>query len=95
MSKRPLRVPSQGKPLLDLVSRGHRGPGGTIHFSHEEVQLIARTIRSTPEVVVKVTGGGTQVGGVAAHLAYIGRQGELEIETDEGERCKAETRTRH
>ena len=84
MSKRPLRLPSQGKPLLDLLSTGRRGPGGAIYFSHEEVQLIARTVRGTPEVVVKVTGGGTQVGSVAAHLAYIGRRGELEIETDEG-----------
>jgi hypothetical protein len=70
------------------VSSGRRGPQGAIHFSYEEVQLIARTIRSTPEVVVKVTGGGTQVGGVAAHVAYIGRRGEFEIETDEGERVQ-------
>ncbi|HJS89234.1 MAG TPA: relaxase/mobilization nuclease domain-containing protein [Steroidobacteraceae bacterium] len=40
----------------------------------------------TPEVMVKVTGGGTKAGAVAAHFAYISRRGKLEIETDEGER---------
>jgi hypothetical protein len=37
-------------------------------------------------VLVKVTGGGTNAGTVAAHFAYISRKGTLEIETDEGER---------
>jgi MobA/VirD2-like, nuclease domain len=36
--------------------------------------------------MVKVTGGGTKAGAVAAHFAYISRRGKLEIETDEGER---------
>ena len=35
---------------------------------------------------MKVTGGGTRRGAVAAHFAYLSRQGTLEIETDEGER---------
>jgi Relaxase/Mobilisation nuclease domain len=34
---------------------------------------------------VKVTGGGTRRGAVAAHFGYISRRGALEIETDEGE----------
>jgi type IV secretory pathway VirD2 relaxase len=37
-------------------------------------------------VIVKVTGGGTNPGAVAAHFGYISRRGKLEIETDEGER---------
>jgi hypothetical protein len=36
--------------------------------------------------MVKVTGGGTKSGAVAAHFAYISRQGSLEIETEDGER---------
>jgi hypothetical protein len=43
-------------------------------------------VRRSPEVIVKVTGGGTNPGAVAAHFAYISRRGKLEIETDEGER---------
>ncbi|MDB6043045.1 MAG: Relaxase/mobilization nuclease family protein [Gammaproteobacteria bacterium] len=36
--------------------------------------------------MVKVTGGGTKVGALAAHFAYISRKGALTIETDEGDR---------
>jgi hypothetical protein len=35
--------------------------------------------------MVKVTGGGTKTGAVAAHFAYIGRKDELAIETEEGD----------
>ena len=46
---------------------------------------LARIVRKAPEVVVKVTG--RQRGGshVKAHLNYIGRKGNLEIETRDGE----------
>ncbi|MDT4852175.1 hypothetical protein FQZ97_863960 [compost metagenome] len=33
---------------------------------------------------MKVSGGGRDIGGVEAHLRYIGRHGKLPIETDEG-----------
>jgi hypothetical protein len=36
--------------------------------------------------MVKVTGGGTRLSAVSAHLTYISREGELEIQTDDGER---------
>jgi hypothetical protein len=38
--------------------------------------------------MVKVTGGGSTPRAVAAHVSYIGRHGELEIETDRGERIR-------
>ena len=46
---------------------------------------LARIVRKAPEVVVKVTG--RQRGGshVKAHLEYIGRKGDVEIETRDGE----------
>ena len=46
---------------------------------------LARIVRGAPEVVVKVTG--RQQGGshVKAHLHYIGRKGDVEIETRDGE----------
>lgn len=46
---------------------------------------LARIVRKAPEVVVKVTG--RQRGGVhvKAHLEYIGRRGEVDIETRDGE----------
>ncbi len=57
-----------------------------MRISPKQIEQIRRTLRRTPEVMVKVTGGGTHAGSVAAHLAYISRKGKLEIETDEGER---------
>jgi hypothetical protein len=40
--------------------------------------------------MVKVTGGGKKVGGVAAHLSYISQKGEIELETDEELRVSRE-----
>ena len=69
---------------LDIVSYGRRGPGGVLRFGQEQVEQIQRTVGRTPEVMVKVSGGGRDAGGVDAHLRYIGRHGKLPMETDEG-----------
>ena len=69
---------------LDIVSYGRRGPGGTLRLGTDQIAQIQRTVGRTPEVMVKVSGGGRDVGGVEAHLRYIGRHGKLPIETDEG-----------
>jgi hypothetical protein len=69
---------------LDIVSYGRRGPGGQLRFGAEQIAQIQRTVGRTPEVMVKVSGGGRDIGGVEAHLRYIGRHGKLPIETDEG-----------
>lgn len=78
----------RGEPLFDLVSHGRPGPGQRMYLSPGEIALIGRTVSRTPEVMVKVTGGaGSSTGrGVVAHFNYIGRGGDLEIETDDGER---------
>ena len=86
MAKHLVRLPSDGPPLFDIVSQGRVAPGMPGRFSRGQIDQISRTVRHIPEVMVKVTGGGTKSGAVAAHLAYISRQGSLEIETDEGER---------
>src|SRR5690242_6858848 len=86
MSRRPFRLPADGPPFLELTSLGRSGPPGTTRFSLAQIEQIRRTVRRTPEVMVKVTGGGRNTGAVVAHFAYISRRGKLEIETDEGER---------
>ena len=86
MSRRPFRLPPGEPPFLELASLGRSGPPGSTRFSPAQVEQIRRTICRTTEVMVKVTGGGTNPGSVAAHFAYISRKGKLEIETDEGER---------
>ena len=69
---------------LDIVSYGRRGPSGQLRLGTEQIAQIQRTVGRTPEVMVKVSGGGRDIGGVEAHLRYIGRHGKLPIETDEG-----------
>jgi hypothetical protein len=70
--------------MLDLLSLGRAGPSS--RFTPAQIEQIQRTVRRKPEVMVKVTGGGTKVGAVAAHFGYISRKGELSIETDGGDR---------
>jgi hypothetical protein len=75
-------------PALDIVSYGRRGSGRPKSFTRDQIAQIARTVRRAPEVMVKVSGGANTTQGVAAHVSYIGRQGQLEIETDDGERLQ-------
>ena len=67
--------------LFDIASYGR---GGIRPFTRSELQLIERTVRRQPEVMVKVTGGSNRVAGVQRHLHYIDRKGTLEVETDAG-----------
>jgi hypothetical protein len=76
-------------PLFDLLSYARRGPGRRDHLSTGEIHQVARTVRRTPEVMVKVLpkSANTLVR-VRKHLGYIGRRGELDLETDDGERLR-------
>jgi hypothetical protein len=77
----------EGRPLLDIRSLARRGPGRRDHLSPAEIELITRTVNRTPEVMVKVlTRGGQDLGAVRRHLEYLDRKGELEIETDDGQK---------
>jgi Relaxase/Mobilisation nuclease domain len=71
-------------PLLDIGSYARRGPGER-RLSIHELQVIRATVRRHPEVMIKVlTRGGGGLKGVAAHLGYVGREGDLALETDDG-----------
>jgi hypothetical protein len=70
------------KPLLDIVSYGRAGPRP---LTRSEREYVERTVRRAPEVVIKVSGGARTLSGVERHLAYIGRQGKLGIESDDGQ----------
>jgi hypothetical protein len=74
-------------PLLDIASYARRGPGRRDRLSQVEIELIARTARRTPEVMVKVLSrGGQDLRAVGRHLGYLNRGGKEEIETDDGQR---------
>jgi hypothetical protein len=56
-----------------------------VHLAQKEIQLLNRTVRRTPEVMVKVlTKGGRDLRAVGRHLSYLDREGQVEIETDDG-----------
>jgi hypothetical protein len=78
----------RGRPILDIVSYGRAAPGARASLTPAQIEQIHRTVSRAPEVMVKVTGGGgsSSSRGINAHFKYISRQGELEIETDDGER---------
>jgi hypothetical protein len=58
-------------------------------LSPEELAHIGRTAGRTPEVMVKVLSkDSNNLRSVARHLNYIGRRGELELETDDGQRAQ-------
>jgi hypothetical protein len=84
MSRNVVVVPKTEQQQFEFVSHGRGGPGGRTHLSAEQIAQVARTVRRVPEVVVKVSGGGREVGAVKAHLAYIDRHGKLDLQTDEG-----------
>jgi hypothetical protein len=59
-----------------------------MRLTAEEIAQIARTVGRTPEVMVKVSGGAKSRSAAVAHLRYIDRHGELEVEADTGEVLK-------
>lgn len=75
-----------GQPLLDIASYARRGPGRRDRLTPAELELIERTVRRTPEVMVKVLPkDSNNLRSVARHLNYIGRYGELGLEADHGD----------
>jgi hypothetical protein len=78
--------PGAACPLLDLTSYARRGPAERVQLTPEEIHQIGRTVRRTPEVMVKVlTKGGGDLKAVGRHLSYLSRDGDVEIETDDGQ----------
>jgi hypothetical protein len=80
MSRHPFHVAFGHRPYLDLFSGGRAGPSESRGFSAAQIEQIRRTVRGrTPEVMVKVTGGGQKVGAVAAHFSYISQHGNWKL----------------
>lgn len=84
MTRRAARLTRADRPLLDVFSGARRGPSERLIAP--QIEQVRRTVRRAPEVMVKVTGGGRSVRAVAAHIDYISRDGDLELESDRGER---------
>jgi hypothetical protein len=84
-----LKISLGGQPLLDIASYARRGPGRRDRLTPADIAHISRTVRRVPEVVVKVLSrDSNKFDSVGRHLNYIGRRGELDLETDDGDRIK-------
>ena len=79
----------EGQPLLNIAAYARLGPGVRDRLSPAQLEYISRTVRRVPEVVVKVLPkDSNNFRAVGKHLGYIGRYGDLELETDDGEHLK-------
>lgn len=86
MVRRRIEVGSPA-PLLDISSYARRRPMDRVHLAQEEIPLLSRTVRRTPEVMVNVlTKGASNLKAVGRHLSHLSRDGEVEIQTDDGRR---------
>jgi Relaxase/Mobilisation nuclease domain len=82
MTKRTVDLRRE-RPCLDVVSYGRAGPRS---LSRSQREYIERTVRRVPEVVIKVSGGARTLAGVEQSVLYVGRGGELVLESDTGDR---------
>jgi hypothetical protein len=74
------------EPLFDPFSYGRAICDSGRPLSISQIKLITRTVGRNPEVIVKVVNkGSSSLAGVGRHIGYIGRQGEVALETDDGE----------
>lgn len=75
-------------PLLDIRSYGHAGQSHG-ELTPAQIEYISRTVHRAPEVMVKVLNQGARsLKAVAGHINYLARNGEVDIETDDGQRLK-------
>lgn len=80
-----------GDPNLKYAKQIVSGTGQFAPHAHAPRQpidvhaVLARVVRKSPEVVVKVTGRKKGAAHLAAHLDYIGRKGDIVLETRDGE----------
>lgn len=74
-----------GKAKLDKEQlrpiRTRSSRAGSADSARTALRAIAK---KTPQAVIKITGGGKTVGAISAHLRYIGRNGELPLEDQDG-----------
>jgi len=65
---------------------GRIGRGDRMRLTPAQARLVARTAARTPEAVVKVlSGSASSAKAVMRHLEYVGRKGEVDLHTEDGD----------
>ena len=81
-----MKLVKDEEPWLRIGSHGRLVPTKRVHLTPTQVQTVARSSGRAPEVMLKVlSGGATSCKAVSRHLEYIGRKGDVELLTDEGD----------
>ena len=75
----------QAQSLPKLHSSPNRNRAAAIR-----ARIEATVVRRSPQVMVKVTGGGRGMRGIAAHFRYISKNGRLALENELGEQMQGE-----
>lgn len=80
-----------GLESIEILTRGRRSKAKPLRpgITPEQKASLLRTAKRSPEVMVKVSGGGKTVKQVFNHLTYITRNGKLEGLTEEGEKISS------
>lgn len=86
VSRTPCRK-SSGRNILSGQARPTRQTASKISGFMIQ-QKIMRTVQKTPEVMVKISGGGKNMAHIQAHMDYISRHGEVDLEDEQGYRHK-------
>lgn len=69
----------------NIAGGKYQKPAKTPHISAMAArEKLAATVRKAPEVMVKISGGGKDMRGIKAHFDYISRNGQVEIEDEQG-----------
>jgi len=63
-------------------------PRGQDRAAYFRARIEATVLRRVPQVMVKVTGGGRGIRGIAAHFRYISKHGKLEMEDELGRQSR-------
>jgi len=81
---RTFKLP-KGEPLLNIASHARGGSRAADRLTPAQIEHIRLTVNRAPEVMVKVLSrGSSDLKAVGRHFDYIGRQGDLALEGDDG-----------
>lgn len=81
---RTFKLPKE-EPLLNIASYARGGRRAAARLTPAQIEHIRLTVNRAPEVMVKVLSqGSSDLKAVGRHFDYIGRQGDLALEGDDG-----------